>query len=69
LSVPEALVPFDVVVVVLRSYEQTPVKQGLVQSFLAWTVWVVEKSNKRSGRRVGKRLAGIVFVSRVGVVV
>lgn len=44
-------------------------KQGLVQSFLAWTVWVVEKSNKRSGRRVGERLAGIVFVSRVGVVV
>ena len=38
LSVPETLVPFDVVVLVLRSYEHAPSKQGLDQSFSALMV-------------------------------
>ena len=59
MSVPEASPPLGVAVV-LRSYEQTPSKQGWVQSFLAWTVWV-DKRSKRSGRRVCERLVGIVF--------
>lgn len=63
LSVPETLVPFDVVVLVLRSYEHAPSKQGLDQSFSALMVWmvVVDKRKKRNGRRVCERL-GVVGI-------